>query len=83
MIALIKNWPKQSELCTDCGKGFDGKHVVYYKGRRICTKCHDAAYEMDEWEREWREGERIPAAVAAVLVAVGALIVAFVVRVCG
>ncbi len=30
----------------------------------------DEEYEMDEWEREWRNGERVPGVIVALFVAV-------------
>lgn len=76
MIAMRKQTalPMAGECCCGCGEPFGSKHVCYYNSTRVCTDCFEEftaaeRYEMDEWEDEWRRGDRIPGAVVAVLLA--------------
>lgn len=74
-MAIGANYSEAAECCSSCGRSMAGEHICYFHRARVCTDCHtdlerSERYEMDEWEREWRQGDRVPAPVVAVMVAV-------------
>ena len=79
MIAV----PRQAETagcCTSCGVDLEFSDFAVWQRARVCKRCLTdlkvgerklqqaaADYEFAEWDREWAEGQRSPAAVVWVV----------------